>query len=397
MYSFDKKISPLVKGLQPSGIRKFFDIVAEMPDAISLGVGEPDFVTPWPIRDAAIKSIQKGYTQYTSNKGLLKLREQVSLYTSEQYGIKYDPEDEILITVGASEAIDLALRALGGDSSAEVLVPEPSYVSYTPGVILAGCKPVIIPTKIEEGFRITPDALKKALTPNTKAIIIPYPNNPTGAVMSEKDLLAIKDIIIESGIAVISDEIYAELTYNGQHKSIASLDGMRERTVYISGFSKSFAMTGWRLGYMCAPKNFLEAAAKIHQYTIMCAPTASQYAALYALKSGRADGFAAVTEMRESYDARRKFMYNSFLKMGLDCYEPGGAFYVFPSVKKLGITGAEFAEKLLKEEKVAVVPGDAFGGYGKFNVRCCYATGMKSLMTAMERIAALVDRIKQKK
>jgi len=393
MFNISDRISSSVKEIAPSGIRKFFDIVAEMPDAISLGVGEPDFVTPWSIRDAAIKSIQKGYTQYTSNKGIIKLREEISQYSKEMYGLSYDAEDEILVTVGASEAIDLTLRALCGDGG-EVLVPEPSYVSYRPCVTLAGGKPAVIPTNIEEGFIITSAALKKAITPKSKALILPYPNNPTGAAMSLGQLLAIKDIIIANDLVVIADEIYAELTYGERHVSIASLDGMRERTVYISGFSKSFAMTGWRLGYIAGPSEFIAAVTKIHQYTIMCAPTASQYAALYALKSGRADNYAAVAEMRESYDKRRKIMVNSFIGMGLECYEPKGAFYVFPSVKRLGLDGGEFAKRLLKEEKVAVVPGAAFGEYGKYNIRCCYATALKSLMTALERIDAFIKRIK---
>ncbi|MDR3318376.1 MAG: aminotransferase class I/II-fold pyridoxal phosphate-dependent enzyme [Clostridiales bacterium] len=387
------KISESVKKLPSSGIRKFFDIVADRPDAISLGVGEPDFVTPWSIRDAAIKSVQKGYTQYTSNKGILQLREQIALYTEETFGIKYDPATDILVTVGASEAIDLAVRAIceAGD---EILVPEPSYVSYTPCIRLAGGVPVSVPTTLGAGFRIMPGALEAAITPRTKALIFPYPNNPTGAIMSRRDIRAISDIIIGHDLVVISDEIYAELTYSGRHVSIASLPGLKERTVYVSGFSKAFAMTGWRLGYVAADKPMVDAMTKIHQYTIMCAPTASQYAALYALKSGRSDNFAAVKEMHESYDGRRKLMVNSFKSMGLECYEPKGAFYVFPSVKKLGLTGEEFATRLLKEENVAVVPGGAFGGYGEYNVRCCYATSMKNLIVALERIDRLVKRIK---
>ncbi|MDR0856398.1 MAG: aminotransferase class I/II-fold pyridoxal phosphate-dependent enzyme [Clostridiales bacterium] len=392
MFDAEKLLNARVKSIPPSGIRKFFDIVSELPDAISLGVGEPDFVTPWAIRDAAVKSIQKGYTQYTSNRGLPALREQIALYTEEGIGVSYDPVHEVLVTVGASEAIDLAVRAVT-EPGDEVLIPEPSYVSYSPCVRLAGGVPVIVPTTFAEEFKLNPAAVKRAITTKTKAIILPYPNNPTGATMEKAALQKVADVLSKHSIFVLSDEIYGELTYgDATHASIASLKNMRERTILINGFSKAFAMTGWRLGYACAPRAVVDAMTKIHQYTIMCAPTAGQYAALYALKSGRADGFAAVKEMRESYDTRRKLMVKSFRDMGLDCFEPQGAFYVFPSVAALEMDGETFANKLLKEEEVAVVPGAAFGTYGASHVRCCYATGIKNLAEAMDRMRRFVRR-----
>ena len=387
--NYEKAINKTVAGIKPSGIRKFFDIVAEMPDAISLGVGEPDFVTPWEIRDAAIKSIQKGYTAYTSNWGLLPLREEISEYLKTLFSLSYDPKNEILVTIGASEAIDLALRTVveHGD---EVLVPEPSYVSYMPNISLVGGVAVGLKTDMSHEFKLTKEILESAITPKTKAIIVPYPNNPTGAVMSDRELDEIIPVIKKHNLIVISDEIYAELTYGGRHVSIASKKGMRERTLVISGFSKAFAMTGWRVGYLAAPKEFMAAAVKIHQYTIMCASTMSQHAALAALSTGRQNGYAAVKEMCEKYDMRRRFLVSAFNETGLKCFEPRGAFYVFPYVGGTGLSGDAFAEKLLRSQKVAVVPGSAFGSNTKDFVRCSYATSMNLLVEAAERIKKFV-------
>ncbi len=378
--------------LKPSGIRKFFDIVSEMKDAISLGVGEPDFITPWHIRNAAVKSIQRGYTQYTSNRGLLPLREHIARYMSERFGVDYDPS-HIIVTVGASEGIDLVMRAVC-EPGEEILIPDPCYVSYAPCVQLAGGVPVHLPCTKENGFILTPAQLESAITKKTKALILPYPNNPTGAVMTREQLEAIRPVLIKHDLLVISDEIYAELTYGGKHVSIASLEGMRERTVVINGFSKAFAMTGWRVGYVCSPPEIDEALFKIHQYAIMCAPSASQYAALEGLKDGFTDGFAVVESMREEYDKRRRFMTSFFNEVGLSCFEPRGAFYVYPSTQSLGVTGEAFANGLLRAEKVAVVPGDAFGDAGKFHVRCSYATSMANLDTATSRIADYVRSIR---
>lgn len=379
-----KFVNARAESLKPSGIRKFFDIVSEMKDAISLGVGEPDFVTPWNIRNAAVKSIQRGYTQYTGNRGLPQLREYIARYMKERFGAEYPPE-HILVTVGASEGIDLVMRAVceAGD---EVLVPDPGYVSYFPCVQLAGGTPVAVPCSQENGFILTPEALEKAITPKTKALVMPYPNNPTGGIMTKEQLEAIVPVIQKHDLLVISDEIYAELTYGGRHVSVASLPGMKERTVVIGGFSKSFAMTGWRLGFICSPPEIDAAVLKIHQYTLLCAPTASQYAALEGLKDGFIDGFASVEGMREEYDKRRRFMVGFFNGAGMPCFEPRGAFYVFPSTEKLGITGDAFANGLLRAEKVAVVPGDAFGEAGISHVRCSYATSMANLDKATARI-----------
>ena len=376
--------------LKPSGIRKFFDIVSEMKDAISLGVGEPDFVTPWHIRNAAVRSVQRGYTQYTGNRGLPALRELISRYLQERFGVQYPPE-HIIVTVGASEGIDLAMRAVceAGD---EILVPDPGYVSYLPAVQLSGGTPVPVHCTQENGFIYTPAALEAAITPKTKAVILPYPNNPTGGIMTEKQLKAIVPVIEKHDLLVISDEIYAELTYGSKHVSFAALPGMKERTVLINGFSKAFAMTGWRIGFICAPPAIDDALFKIHQYVIMCAPTASQYAALEGLKDGFTDGFAVVESMRDEYDKRRRFMVDFFNGCGLSCFEPRGAFYVYPSVKETGLTGEQFANGLLRAEKVAVVPGDAFGEAGKYHVRCSYATSMANLDEATARIADFVRR-----
>ena len=390
MIDYSKKLNSTVVNLKPSGIRKFFDIVASMPDALSLGVGEPDFVTPWEIRQAAISSLQKGYTAYTSNQGLLELRAAIADYLENRFNTSYNPESEVLVTVGASEAIDLALRAIVNIGD-EVLMPDPSYVSYAPNVELVGGVPVGLATSSKDNFKLTPEILEKAITPKTKLLILPFPNNPTGAIMTKSELEKIVPIIIKHDLLVLSDEIYAELTYKGNHTSVASLKGMRERTVVLSGFSKAFAMTGWRIGYAAAPKEILSCLTKIHQYTIMCAPTASQYAALEALKSGKQDGYSAVNTMRDSYNMRRRFIVDSFNKIGLKSFEPLGAFYAFPSVEKTGLSGEDFAEKLLLSQKVAVVPGSAFGNSGKNYIRTCYACSMENLKKAMEKIDMFVN------
>ncbi len=379
-----KFVNSRAEELKPSGIRKFFDIVSEMKDAISLGVGEPDFITPWNIRNAAVKSIQRGYTQYTGNRGLPQLREYISRYMRERFGAEYPPE-HILVTVGASEGIDLVMRAVCEEGD-EILVPDPGYVSYFPCVQLAGGTPVAVPCSQENGFILTPDALEKVITPKTKALVMPYPNNPTGGIMTKEQLEAIVPVIEKHDLLVISDEIYAELTYGGRHVSVASLPGMKERTVVINGFSKAFAMTGWRIGYVCSPAEIDAAILKIHQYTLLCAPTASQYAALEALRDGFTDGFASTEEMRDEYDKRRRFMVGFFNGAGMPCFEPRGAFYLYPSTEKLAVTGEEFANGLLRAEKVAVVPGDAFGCAGKYHVRCSYATSMANLDKAASRI-----------
>ena len=392
---YSKLVGKAASIIPPSGIRKFFDIVAEMKDAISLGVGEPDYVTPENIRQAAIDSINKGITQYTSNSGLLELREEIAIYLKERYGVTYEPKSEIAITVGASEAIDLTLRAILNPGD-EVLVPDPSYVSYAPCVTLCGGVPVSVYTCEEYEFKLLPQEIEKKITDRTKAIILPFPNNPTGGIMERDKLEAIAEVIKKHDLLVISDEIYAELTYGDSHVSIASLPGMWERTVLINGFSKAFAMTGWRVGYVAAPNEIFKPILKIHQYAIMCAPTCSQYAALEALKSGRDDDYSTVRAMRDDYDNRRKFMVKALRDAGLNCFEPKGAFYLFPSVGHLGVTGEEFAEGLLKAKSVAVVPGSAFGESGKYHVRCCYATSMEKLKIATERIAEYVKELKNK-
>lgn len=374
--------------IPPSGIRKFFSVVEDIPDAISLGVGEPDFVTPWEIRDAAIKSVQKGYTAYTSNSGLKPLRDGISDYLSARFGVRYDSAD-IIVTIGASEAIDVTLRALL-DAGDEVIVPDPSFVSYSPVITLAGGVAVPLACRAENGFKPTAEELERAVTKRTKAVILPFPNNPTGTVLDKGELNALCDVIKKHNLIAVSDEIYAELTYSGKHVSAAAIEGMQERTVLISGFSKAFAMTGWRIGYVCAPREIISVMLKIHQYAIMCAPTAAQYAALAALTTGKANGYAAVEEMKEKYDMRRRYIVNELNSMGLACPDPAGAFYAFPSVRSLGITGEEFAEKLLKSKHVAVVPGDAFGAAGKYHVRMSYATGMNSLREALKRIREFV-------
>ncbi|MBN1776802.1 MAG: aminotransferase class I/II-fold pyridoxal phosphate-dependent enzyme [Clostridiales bacterium] len=390
---YTRFLNASVSAVPKSGIRKFFDIVQTMPKAISLGVGEPDFVTPYHIRNAAIDSLLDGETQYTSNWGKLSLRNEIAYYVERRFGLKYSPENEILATIGASEGIDLALRAMltPGD---EVVVPEPSFVSYCPGVIFAGGVPVPIKTDADNNFMLTAEALLAALTDKTKALIMPYPNNPTGGVIDRESLEKLRDVIIGNDLIVISDEVYAELTYGpGAHVSIASLPGMRERTVYINGFSKAFAMTGWRIGYACAPAPLMENIVKIHQYAIMCAPNQAQVAAEEALKRGREDDYADITVMRESYNRRRRLMFDSFRKMGLSCFEPLGAFYVFPSIKKTGLTSETFCERLLKEKEVACVPGTAFGACGEGFIRCCYATALDKLTVALERIDDFIHNL----
>ncbi|MBQ8283732.1 MAG: aminotransferase class I/II-fold pyridoxal phosphate-dependent enzyme [Clostridia bacterium] len=385
-------VNTKTKLIQPSGIRKFFDIVRETEGAISLGVGEPDFVTPWKVRQAAITSLQRGYTQYTGNRGLPALLELISRYLNERFHLEYDPK-HILVTVGGSEAIDLALRACV-ESGDEVLIPDPAYVSYSPLVAMSDGKPVHVECLEEDNFVLKPAYLEKAITSKTKAIILTYPNNPTGAIMTKEQLEEIAEVIIRHDLLVITDEIYAELTYGKQHASIASLPGMKERTIYISGFSKAFAMTGWRMGYVCAPAEIDEAMFKIHQYGIMCAPIMSQYAAIEALKDGFTDNFATVAEMRDSYDKRRKFVLHSLREIGLSCFEPQGAFYAFPSVLETGLDGEHFAGGLLKQEKVAVVPGNAFGNFGENNVRISYATSMNALSEAFDRMSKFLEKIK---
>jgi len=389
MRSFINQKSKLLK---PSGIRKFFDIVRETEGAISLGVGEPDFVTPWRVRSAAITSLQRGYTQYTGNRGLPKLLELIARYLEERFGLVYDPK-HILVTVGGSEAIDLALRACveRGD---EVLVPDPAYVSYAPLITMSDGVAVPVECREEDSFTVRAEAIEKAATARTKAIILTYPNNPTGAVMTKEELEALVSVIVKHDLLVITDEIYAELTYGGRHCSIASLPGVQERTVYVSGFSKAFAMTGWRLGYVCAPAEIDDAMFKIHQYSMLCAPITSQYAAIEALSDGFSDGFSTVEEMRDSYDKRRRFVLNALSEIGLSCFEPRGAFYAFPSVKDTGMDSETFAEKLLKEQKVAVVPGTAFGTFGVNNVRISYATGTSQLGAAFERMDEFVKKLR---
>lgn len=378
-----------IVGVKPSGIRKFFDIAAEMDDVVSLGVGEPDFDTPWHIRDEGIYSLEKGKTFYTSNSGLMELRNEINAYIKRTQGISYDPKKEIIITVGGSEAIDLALRAMINPGD-EVIIPQPSYVSYEPCAILADAVPVIIPLKAENEFRLTAAELEDAITDKTKIVVLPFPNNPTGAIMEKSDLESVAEVIIKHDLYVISDEIYAELTYSGRHVSIASLPGMQERTILINGFSKAYAMTGWRLGYCCVPEIIATQMLKIHQFAIMCAPTTSQYAAIEALKNGDED----VALMRESYNQRRRFLLNAFKEMGLDCFEPFGAFYVFPCIKEFGMSSDDFAMKLLQEKKIAVVPGTAFGDSGEGFLRISYAYSIEKLKFAMEKLSEFITDLR---
>lgn len=375
--------------IKPSGIRKFFDIVSEMKDAISLGVGEPDFDTPWHIRDEGIYSLEKGRTFYTSNAGLMELRQEICNYLRRRVHVDYEPKKEVLITVGGSEAIDIAMRAMLNPGD-EVIIPQPSYVSYEPCTILAGGKPVIVDLKAENEFRLTAQELLDAIMEKTKILVLPFPNNPTGAIMEREDLEAIAKICIEKDIYVMSDEIYAELTYKDDHVSIASFPGMRERTLLINGFSKAYAMTGWRLGYVCGPSVIIEQMTKIHQFAIMCAPTTSQYAAVEALRNGDDD----VKQMRESYDQRRRYLMHAFRQMGLECFEPYGAFYVFPCIREFGMTSEEFANRFLQEEKVAVVPGSAFGDSGEGFLRISYAYSLDKLKIAMGKLEHFVTRLR---
>lgn len=384
-------LSETIVNIKPSGIRKFFDLVSEMndKDVISLGVGEPDFDTPWHVRDEGIYSLEKGRTFYTSNSGLKELREEICNYLDRRYQVSYDWHHETIVTVGGSEGIDIAMRAML-DPGDEVLIPQPSYVSYEPCAILAGGKPVIIELKAENEFRLTPEELLEHITDKTKILVLPYPNNPTGAIMERADLEKIAEIVMEKDIFVLSDEIYSELSYKGDHVTIASIPGMKERTILINGFSKAYAMTGWRLGYACGPREIIEQMTKIHQFAIMCAPTTSQYAAVEAMRNGDAD----VATMREAYDQRRRYLVNAFKEMGLECFEPYGAFYIFPCIKEFGMTSEEFAERFLKEEKVAIVPGTAFGDSGEGFLRISYAYSLQNLKAALARLERFVEKLR---
>lgn len=382
-------LSPVVQAIPPSGIRKFFDLVANSRGVISLGVGEPDFVTPWHIREAAIYSIEQGRTTYTSNYGLLELRQEIAAYLERERGVRYDPHTEILVTVGVAEGIDLSMRALCAPGD-EVIVPQPCFVSYGPCVSLAGGTPVYVQTREEDEFKLTTSLLAPAINQRTKAMLIGYPNNPTGAVMTRDELAAVAALAEERDLLVVSDEIYAELTYDGEHTAFSALPGMRDRTVLLGGFSKAFAMTGWRLGYAAGPAPFIEAMTRVHQHVIMCAPITAQMAALEALRHGAPE----VQRMRDEYDRRRRLMLEGFGKMGLPCFEPRGAFYIFPNVSPTGLSGEEFALRLLQEKNVAVVPGSAFGSSGAGHVRCAYAASLEKLTAALERMAELVQELR---
>lgn len=383
-------LADTIVNIKPSGIRKFFDLVSEMKDAISLGVGEPDFDTPWHIRDEGIYSLERGRTFYTSNAGLKELKEEIANYLRRRVHVDYDDRHEVLVTVGGSEAIDMAMRVMLNPGE-EVLIPQPSYVSYEPCTIMAGGKPVIIELKAENEFRLTPEELLEHITDKTKLLVLPFPNNPTGAIMEQKDLEAIAKVIIEKDLYVLSDEIYSELTYKEDHVSIASIPGMQERTILINGFSKAYAMTGWRLGYACGPRKIIEQMTKLHQYAIMCAPTTSQYAAVEALRNGDDD----VVMMREAYNQRRRYLVHAFKEMGLECFEPYGAFYIFPCIKEFGMTSEEFASRFLMEEKVAVVPGTAFGDCGEGFLRISYAYSLENLKEALGRMQKFIDRLRE--
>lgn len=383
-------LADTIVNIKPSGIRKFFDLVNEMKDAISLGVGEPDFDTPWHIRDEGIYSLERGRTFYTSNAGLKGLKEEIANYLRRRVHVDYDDRHEVLVTVGGSEAIDMAMRVMLNPGE-EVLIPQPSYVSYEPCTIMAGGKPVIIELKAENEFRLTPEELLEHITDKTKLLVLPFPNNPTGAIMEQKDLEAIAKVIIEKDLYVLSDEIYSELTYKEDHVSIASIPGMQERTILINGFSKAYAMTGWRLGYACGPRKIIEQMTKLHQYAIMCAPTTSQYAAVEALRNGDDD----VAMMREAYNQRRRYLVHAFKEMGLECFEPYGAFYIFPCIKEFGMTSEEFASRFLMEEKVAVVPGTAFGDCGEGFLRISYAYSLENLKEALGRMQKFIDRLRE--
>lgn len=384
-------LSQKVVEIKPSGIRKFFDVVSEMPDAISLGVGEPDFDTPWRIREEGIYSLERGRTFYTSNAGLKELKVEISRYLERKIDVAYDPDKEVIVTVGGSEGIDLAFRAML-DPGDEVLIPQPSYVSYLPCAVLADGVPVVIPLQQKNEFKLTREELEAAITPRTKILVLPFPNNPTGAVMSREDLEPVAEVVKEHDLFVLSDEIYSELTYKDDHVSIAALPGMRERTLVINGFSKGFAMTGWRLGYICAPEEIAKQMLKIHQYAIMCAPTNSQYAAIEGLRHCEGE----VQEMRASYNQRRRYLMHEMKRMHLDCFEPFGAFYVFPNIQEFGMSSEEFATRLLEEEKVAVVPGSAFGDSGEGYIRISYAYSLDDLKEAVGRVGSFVDRMRNR-
>lgn len=390
MNSWDEYVNPVVRDIPPSGIRRFFDLAAEMKGVISLGVGEPDFVTPWRIREACIYALEKGYTMYTSNLGLKELREEISRYLNRTFQLRYNAETEILITVGVSEALDLALRALVAPGE-EVLIPEPTYVSYIPCTVLTGGVPVPLRTTMDNGFRITADQVEKAITPKSKVLLLAYPNNPTGAVLTRAELEDIAAVVVEHDLVVVSDEIYAQLTYDGEHVSIARLPGMRDRTVVLQGFSKAFAMTGWRLGYAAGNEAFIGAMTKIHQYTMLCAPITAQMAAIEALKNGLQE----MRQMVRQYNYRRRLVINAFKEMGLPCFEPRGAFYAFPSVRETGLGSEEFCHRLLVEERVAVVPGTAFGPSGEGFIRCSYAASVTNLTEAFKRMANFLKRLKK--
>lgn len=386
--NMEKMILQKIKDLPPSGIRKYFDLLNEMHDVVSLGVGEPDYTTPWNVSEAGIYSLEKGHTHYSSNAGLLRLREEIARYVKRKYELNYDYQSQVLVTVGGSEGIDIALRALVGPGD-EVIIPEPSFVAYQGCTRLTGATPVTINLRAEDQFKLTPELLEKALTPRTKVVIIPFPNNPTGAIMDEDDLAGIVNILKDKDVIVISDEIYAELTYSGKHVSIASFGEMKDKTIIINGFSKAFAMTGWRLGYACGHPEIIKAMTKIHQYAIMCAPTTAQHAAIEALKNGD----ASVNEMVREYNRRRRVLVDGFRSLGLDCFEPLGAFYVFPCIKTTGLTSEDFCERLLMSEKVLVVPGTAFGQCGEGFVRACYASSMELIIEAIKRIGKFVTEI----
>lgn len=389
MIDYSKVISQRAADLKPSGIRKFFDILDEMQGVISLTVGQPDFVTPWHIREAAIESLEKGKTYYTSNSGLLEFRKQISAYLERRFNVSYDASEEILITVGGSEAIDLAIRAIvePGD---EVLIVEPSYVCYNPITTLTGGIPVMLKTRVEEKFKLTPELLKAHITSKTKMLVLPYPNNPTGGIMTEEDLKKIAEVLKDTNIIVLTDEIYGELTYGRKHFSLASLPDMWDRTIYVGGFSKTYAMTGWRLGYVCAPKEIMKQMLKIHQYAIMCAPTVSQYAGIKAVSNGDED----IEYMRECYNQRRRMLLSGLNEIGLECFEPEGAFYVFPNIGKYGLTSEQFCEKLLYDQKCAIVPGTAFGDSGEGFARISYAYSVEHISRAIDRIDKFLQQIK---
>ena len=390
MIDYESALSGRVKGIAPSGIRKFFDLLENMDtsDAISLGVGEPDFVTPWHIRDAGVYALEKGFTKYTSNAGLMELRREIAKYMLRRFALSYDPAGQLVVTVGGSEGIDIAVRAIVNQGD-EVIVPVPSFVCYGPIVALAGGVPVYVETKAEDEFRLTAEALRAAITPRTKLLVLPFPNNPTGAIMERKDLEAIAGVLRGTNIIVLSDEIYAELTYGGQHVSIANIPDMYERTLLVNGFSKSYAMTGWRMGFVCGPKELIRQMVKIHQYAIMCAPTTSQYAAVEAMRAGDGD----IQTMRKDYDYRRRFLLEKLRGAGLECFEPRGAFYMFPSIQSTGMTSAEFCARFLTEEHVAAIPGDAFGAGGEGFVRMCYASSLANLSEAMDRLERFLKRL----